>query len=179
MTQWTSISFKRKARKARGKETTRAKESTKARAKERASNMRRERVLGKASQIKKNSKTGHNWSDCWAKGGGATKQANLDGETETTGDVNWIMMVQDLSVGQSSTSEIETWRCSGASFFFFAKAHTSHKCPSMQSQIALFPIPMLHSMLQNQVRHSRAQLNPVILSNRAKLVVDSGCFDHC
>ena len=78
---------------------------------------------------------------------------------------------------------------------FLAKAHTSHKCPSMQSQIALFPIPMLHSMLQNQVRHSRAQLtahisltsdrnlrilsNPVILSNTAKLVADSGCFDHC
>ena len=50
-------------------------------------------------------------------------------------------------------------------------------------------------MLQCQVRHSRAQLtthisltsdpesanpvNPVILSNTAKLVVDSGCFDHC
>ena len=56
MTQWTSISFTKKARKARGKVTTRAKESPKARAKERASKMRKERVLGKASRIKKNSK---------------------------------------------------------------------------------------------------------------------------
>ena len=39
-----------------GKETTRAKESPKARAKERASKMRKERVLGKASRIKTNSK---------------------------------------------------------------------------------------------------------------------------
>ena len=78
---------------------------------------------------------------------------------------------------------------------FLAKAHTSHKFSSMQSQIALCPIPMLHSMLQSLVRHSRAQLtahiqpdikpesanpvNPVILSKTAKLVVDSGCFDHC
>ena len=58
---------------------------------------------------------GHKWSECWAKGGRATKQANNVGEAEKTGDVNWIMMVQDLSVGQSSTSEVETWRCSGAS----------------------------------------------------------------
>ena len=77
---------------------------------------------------------------------------------------------------------------------FFVKAHTSHKFSSMQSQIALFPIPMLLSMLQNQVRHSRTQLtthisptrpesanpvNPAILSNTAKLIVDSGIFDHC
>ena len=60
-------------------------------------------------------KTRHKWSECWAKGGGAAKQANNVGETEKNGDVNWIMMVQDLSVGQSSTSEIETWRCSGTS----------------------------------------------------------------
>ena len=44
------------------------------------------------------------------------------------GDVNWIMMVQDLSVGQSSTSEIETWRCSG----------TSVSCKSAQeSQVSI------------------------------------------
>ena len=49
------------------------------------------------------------------KGGGAAKQANNVGETDKTGDVNWIMMVQNLSGGQSSTSEIETWRCSGTS----------------------------------------------------------------
>ena len=60
-------------------------------------------------------KTGHKWSECWAEGGGAAKQANNVGETEITGDVNWIMMVQDLSVGQCSTSESETWRYSGTS----------------------------------------------------------------
>ena len=54
--QRTSISFTRKARKAREKETTSAKESTKARAKERPSKMRKERVLGKASRINENSK---------------------------------------------------------------------------------------------------------------------------
>ena len=97
-------------------------------------------------------KTEHKWSECWAKGGGAAKQANNAGETEKTGDVNWIMMVQDLSVGQSSTSEIETWRCSGTSVSC-KSAHES-QVSSMQSQIALFPIPML----QNQVRHSSAQL---------------------
>ena len=71
--------------------------------------------------------------------------------------------------------------------WFLAKAHTSQKFSTMQSQIALFPIPMSHSMLQNQVRHSRAGIrarsanpvNPVLISNTAKLVVDSGCFDHC
>ena len=56
LTQRTLISFTRKARKARRKETTRAKESPKARAKERASKMRKERVLGKVGRIKKNSK---------------------------------------------------------------------------------------------------------------------------
>ena len=30
---------------------------------------------------------------------GPAKQANNVGETEETGDVNWIMMVQNLSVG--------------------------------------------------------------------------------
>ena len=60
-------------------------------------------------------KTGHKWSECWAKSGGVAKQANNVGETEKTCDVNWIMMVQNLSVGQPSTSESETWRCSGAS----------------------------------------------------------------
>ena len=112
MTQWTLIPFTRKARKARGKETTRAKESPKAGAKERASKMGKERVLGKASRIKNKfqgtcrncGKTGHKWRECWAKGGGAAKKANIVGET---GDVNWIMMVENLSVGQPSTSESE------------------------------------------------------------------------
>ena len=53
---------------------------------------------------------------------------------------------------------------------FLAKAHTSHKCPSMQSHIALFPIPMLHSIRicesyesGHLLKHSKA----------------CGCFDHC
>ena len=32
-------------------------------------------------------KTGHKWSECWANGGGAAKQANNVGETEKTGDM--------------------------------------------------------------------------------------------
>ena len=38
------------------------------------------------------------------------------GETEKTGDVNWIMMVQQLNDGQAITMGHETWRCVGASF---------------------------------------------------------------
>ena len=61
----------KEGQKGKGKVTTRAK----ARAKERASKMRKERVLGKASRIKKKfqgvcrncGKTGHKWSECWAK----------------------------------------------------------------------------------------------------------------
>ena len=53
-------------------------------------------------------KTGHKWTECWAKGGGAAKQANSVGETEKIGDVNWIMMIQKLCVGQTSTSVFET-----------------------------------------------------------------------
>ena len=56
MTRWTLILFTKKARKAMGKETTRAKESPKARAKDKANKMRKERVLGKASRIRKSSK---------------------------------------------------------------------------------------------------------------------------
>ena len=71
---------------------------------------------------------------------------------------------------------------------FLAKVNMIHELTVTQNQITPFPIPIL----QNQFRHSRAQLtlhfkpdtrlasvNPVILSNTAKLVVDSGCFDHC
>ena len=49
MTRWVWISFTRQVRRARGKETTRARESPKANA------MRKERVLGKASRVKKRS----------------------------------------------------------------------------------------------------------------------------
>ena len=72
---------------------------------------------------------------------------------------------------------------------FLSKAHTSHKLSSMQSQIALFPIPAESSSTQQstvdhthqpEIRPESANpVNPVILSNTAKLVVDSGCIDHC
>ena len=92
MTQWTLISFRKKARKAKGKETTKARESPKVRALERANKMRKGRVLGKASPIKKSFKVyaetvarqDTNGLNVGAKGGGAAKQANSVGETE-----NW------------------------------------------------------------------------------------------
>ena len=68
---------------------------------------------------------------------------------------------------------------------FLAKVNMIHELTVTQNQITPFPIPIL----QNQFRHSRTQLtlhiqpdtrlasvNPVILSNTAKLVVDSGCL---
>ena len=119
MTRWTLILFTKKAKKARGKETTRAKERPKARAKENEKG--KSSVKGKSNQEKFQGtcrncgKTGHKWSECWAKGGVAAKQASNVGETEKTGDVGWITMVQNLSAGQSSTGEFETWRCSGTS----------------------------------------------------------------
>ena len=50
------MDVEKKARKARGKVTTRAQKSPQARAQERASKVRKERVLGKASRVKKSSK---------------------------------------------------------------------------------------------------------------------------
>ena len=74
-------------------------------------------------------KTGHTWSKCWAKGGGAAKQLNSVGETEKTGGVNWIMMIQQPSDGQSTTMGHEEWRCSGISASC-KNAHKSHTCLS-------------------------------------------------
>ena len=131
-------------------------------------------------------KTGHKWSECWAKGGGAAKQANNVGETEKTGDVNWIMMVEDLSVGQSSTSEIETWRCSGTSVSC-KSAHESQVSIHAESE-RVVPNPnvallVAESSSTQQITFDRTHqldirpesvnpVNPVILSNTAKLVVD-------
>ena len=67
-------------------------------------------------------KTGHKWSECWERGGGAAKQVNSVGETEKTGDVNWIMMIQQLKDGQAITRGHETWRCCGTSVSW--KKHT-------------------------------------------------------
>ena len=138
-------------------------------------------------------KTGHKWSECWAKGGGAANQANNVGETEKTGDVNWIMMVQNLSVGQLSTSESETWRCSGTSVScksahesqVFIHAESDRVVPN--SNVTLH-VAESFSTQQSTVDHthqpdirpeSANPVNPVILSNIAKVVVGSGCFDNC
>ena len=53
--------------------------------------MRKERVLEKASRIKKNSKVPAGIVARQDTSGAAT-QANNVGETEKTGDVNWIML---------------------------------------------------------------------------------------
>ena len=132
MTQWTLISFTKKARMVRGKVTTRAKESPQARAKERASKMRKERVPGKASRIKKSCKVhagtvarqDTNGANVGRKAVEQRNKRTMSVRRRKIGDVNWIMMVQNLSLGQSSTSEFETWRCSGTSVSF-KSAHES------------------------------------------------------
>ena len=78
---------------------------------------------------------------------------------------------------------------------FLAQAHTNHKFSSMQSPDRVVPnssvalhVAESSSTQQSTVDHthqpdirpeSANPVNPVILSNTAKLVVDSGCFDHC
>ena len=147
---------------------------------------------GKSSGIKKSSKVqaemvarqDTNGANVRAKSGRAAKQANSVGETEKTGDVNWIMMIEKSSVGQTSTSGLETWRCFG----------TSVSCQSVhESQVFIHAesdCVILNSSVASNVAGSRLtqadirpesvnSVNPTILSNTAKLVVDSGCFDHC
>ena len=118
--------------------------------------------IGKDSRIKKSSKAhagivarqDTSGANVGRKAVERRNKANNVGETEKTGDVNWIMMVEDLSVCNPAQVKLSRGDILGVQFL--AKAHT--KFSSMQSQIALFPIPMLLSMLQCQVRHSRAQL---------------------
>ena len=92
-------------------------------------------------------------------------------------------MVQNLSVGQPSTSEPETWRCSGSSVS--CKVESDRFAPN--SNVTLH-VAESSSTQQSTVDHthqpdirpeSANPVNPVTLSNTAKLVVDSGCFDHC
>ena len=101
-------------------------------------------------------------------------------------------MVQNLSVGQSSTSEIETWRCSGTSVScrsahesqVFIHAESDRVVPN--SNVALLVAESsstqqstLDRTHQPGIRPESANpVNRVILSNTSKLVVDSGCFDH-
>ena len=160
--------------------------------------MRKERVLGKASRIKKNSKVlagivaRQDTSRANVGRKAAAKQANNVGETEKTGDLNWIMMVQNLSVHHPSTSEFETWRCSGTSVSCKNEhesqvfIHTESDRVVPNSSVALH-VAESSSTQQSTLDHTSAGhqtricvfCEPVILSNTAKLVVDSGCFDHC
>ena len=94
------------------KETARARESPKAKEKTKHNGKGKSAGKDKSSQetfrgtCRDCGKTGHTWSACWAKGGGAAKQANSVGETGKTGDVN---------DGQTITMGHEEWRCSGTS----------------------------------------------------------------
>ena len=99
-------------------------------------------------------KTGHKWSECWAKGGGA---ANNVGETEKTGDVNWIMMIQNLSVGQPSTSESETWRCPGT-FVSCKSAHESQVFIHAEADRVVPNSSVALQCCRIKPRHSRTQL---------------------
>ena len=97
-------------------------------------------------------------------------------------------MVQNLSVGQSSTSEIETWRCSGTSVScrsadesqVFIHAESDRVVPN--SNVALL-VAESSSTQQSTVDRTHQpgirpeSVNPVILSSTAKLVVDSNSFD--
>ena len=102
-------------------------------------------------------------------------------------------MVQDLSVGQSSTSEIETWRCSGTSVSCKSAHETQVSIHAESDRVVPIPNVALHVAESSSTQQStvdRTQqpdirpksanpVNPVILSNTAKIVVDSGCFNHC
>ena len=253
MTRCTWISFTRKARRARGKETTRARCSPKAKAKEKANTMMRQAInqylkarkgfklkereddpmyvdfvhkesakgkgkgndkgkvqskgksegkgkhneKGKSSGKGKSSqetfrgtcrhcgKTGLTWSECWARGGGAAKQANSVGETEKTGDWNWIMMIQQFNDGQAITRGHETWRCSGTSVSchnahasqVVSHAESDHVIPN-SSVAASRPTQQSTIDLAHQLDIRPESVNQVILKP-AKRVVDSACFDHC
>ena len=137
-------------------------------------------------------KTGHKWSECWAKGVGAAKQANSVGETENTGDVSLIMMNQKLGVGQTCTNGLETWRCPGTSVSCKSAhesqvfIHAESDCVTPNSSVPSIVAgsrPTQQSTIDTNHPNIRPEsvnsVNPVILSNTAKLVVDSGCFDHC
>ena len=166
------------------KETTRAKASPKARAQERASKMRKERVLGKASRIKRNSKVPPR---------SVARQDTSGANVGRKAVAARIMMVQNLSVGHSSTSEIETWRCSGTSVScksahesqVFIHAESDRVVPN--SNVALHVAESSSTQQstvdrthQPDIRPESAHpVNPVILSNTAQLVVDSESFDHC
>ena len=102
-------------------------------------------------------------------------------------------MVQNLSVGQSSTSESETWRCSGTSVScrsaydsqVFIHAESDRVVPNSNVTLHVAESSSTQQSTrdhthQPDIRPESANcVNLVIFSNTAELVVDSGCFDHC
>ena len=149
-------------------------------------------MAGEASRVKKRSeeraencgKTGHTWSECWAKCRGAAKQANSVGETEKTGDVKWIMMIQQPSDGQPITMGHEAMFLD---FGFLQKrtrvSHWQSRCVRMRniaesdyvlpnSNIAgSHPIQQSTVDVAHQPDIRPESVNPVTLSSTAKLAV--------
>ena len=142
---------------------------------------------GKGRSSQETARRDTKWSECWAKGGGAAKQAKSIGERERekTGDVNWIM-IQQPNDGQIITMGHEEWRCSGTSVSC-KNAHKSHRASHAESEYVISnssvagSLPTQHSAFDHahQLDTRPESVNPVFRSSTAKLVVDSGCFDHC
>ena len=95
-------------------------------------------------------------------------------------------MIQQVSDEFSSADRHEDWRCSGTSVS--CKSEHDSRADSHAESDHTIPNPNITEPLptqQNtidlalQPETRLASVNPVILSNTAKLVVDSGCFDHC
>ena len=106
-------------------------------------------------------------------------------ESEKAGDVNW-MMIQQVSDEFSSADRHEDWRCSGTSVS--CKSEHDSRVDSHAESDHTISNPNITEALptqQNTIDFALqpetrlASVNLVILSNTAKLVVDSGCFDHC
>ena len=120
----------------------------------------------------------------------AATPANSVGETVTASDVNWIMMVHQLT-------EREEWRCSGiwGSCKNAYECHTGSHDESVRDTYqepreSDFVLPKSNTAASPAKQPSAVELahqsdirpesvNPVNLSNTAKLVVDSVCVDRC
>ena len=97
MTQWTSTVVHKEGQKGKGKGNDKGKGKPKGNSKGTGKQNEKGKSSGKGKLNQEKfqgtcrncGKTGYKWSECWAKGGGAAKQANNVGETENTGDVNW------------------------------------------------------------------------------------------
>ena len=100
--------------------------------------------------------------------------------------MNRITKIQQLSDGQAITRGHEEWRCFGTSVSC-KNAHESQVVSHPESDyiISYSNVAGSRPTQQSTVEHAHQldirpqSVNPVILSSTAKLVVDSGCFDHC